>query len=110
MLRNLRQLIERQILKAKAEGKLDGLEGEGKPLPDRSGEAHLDAAEGVAMRMMADAGAVPEEFKLKVKLDEARKAWQAARDPDEKKRLMAKIADLSLKYETARESRKKFMR
>ena len=110
MLRNLRQLIERQILKAKHEGQLDGLEGEGKPLPDRSGEAYVDPAEAAAMRMMAEAGAVPEEFKLKAALDETRKAWQAAEDKAEKKRLMAKIANLSLKYETARESRRKFMR
>ncbi len=110
MLRNLRQLIERQILKAKAEGKLEGLAGEGKPLPDRSGEAYLDAGEAVAYRMMAEAGSLPEEFRMKTALDEARKAWRSASGEAEKKRLMAQIAELELKYETAREARKKFMR
>lgn len=110
MLKNLRSLIERQILKARAEGKLQGLAGEGQPLPDRSGEAFVDPAEAAAMRMMAEAGAVPEEFRLKTQLDQARAEWQSATDPAEKKRLMAKIADLSLRYETAREARRKFMR
>lgn len=110
MLRNLRQLIERQILKAQKEGKLQGLEGEGKPLPDRSGEAYLDAGEAVGYRMMAEAGALPEEFKLKAQLDEARKDWQSAKDEAEKKRLMAKIAYLELKYSIATEARKKFMK
>jgi len=110
MLRNLRQLIERQILKAQKEGTLEGLEGEGKPLPDRSGEAYLDAGEAVGYRMMAEAGALPEEFKLKGELEQARKDWQAATDDSEKKRLMAIIADLELKYSIATEARKKFMK
>lgn len=110
MLRNLRQLIERQIQKAQSEGKLEGLAGEGKPLPDRSGEAYLDAGEAVGYRMMAEAGALPEEFKLKNQLEDARKAWQAATDADEKKRLMAQIADLDLRYSIATEARKKFMK
>lgn len=110
MLRNLRQLIERQILKAKAEGKLENLAGQGRPLPDRSAEAFVDPAEAAAIRMMAEAGAVPEEFRLKAQLDAARRDWQDATDEAAKKVLMAKIADLSLKYETAREARKKFLR
>ena len=65
MLRALRTLIERQILKARAEGKLSGLAGEGKPLPDRSGEAHVDAGTAAGLRLMAEAGVTPEEFLLK---------------------------------------------
>lgn len=41
MTRSFDRLVEQQIQKALAEGKLSGLEGEGKPLPDRSGEASL---------------------------------------------------------------------
>ena len=37
MTQSLNRLVERQIQKAHADGKLRGLEGEGKPLPDRSG-------------------------------------------------------------------------
>ena len=39
MSRKLRALTEAQIRKAEAEGKLKGLEGEGKPLPHRPGDA-----------------------------------------------------------------------
>ena len=55
----LNRMIERQIQKALAEGKLQGLEGEGKPLPDRTGEAFTDMATAVATRIMAEAGALP---------------------------------------------------
>ena len=41
--------------------------------------------------------------------DAARKAWRAASDPAEKKRRMAKIAELELKYQIAREARMKFL-
>ncbi|EEX15771.1 conserved hypothetical protein [Citreicella sp. SE45] len=104
------RLTERQIRKAEAEGKLSGLEGEGKPLPDRSAEAHLDAGEAVGFRMMAEAGALPEEIRLKSQLDAARTDWQAASDPAEKKRHMARIADLQMRHEIARDARRKFLR
>ena len=42
MSRSLRNLIEAQIRKAQAQGKLDHLEGEGKPLPHRHGDALID--------------------------------------------------------------------
>lgn len=105
-----RRLIERQILKARAEGKLQGLAGEGKPLPDRPGDALIDPAEAAGYRIMAEAGALPQEFKPKAELDAAREEWQAATNADRKKALMAKISDLQMKYEIAREARKKFMK
>ncbi|MEM1152295.1 MAG: DnaJ family domain-containing protein, partial [Pseudomonadota bacterium] len=71
MSQSLNRLVERQIQKALAEGKLQGLEGEGKPLPDRSGEALTDMATSVAVRIMAEAGALPEEFKIKKLLEAA---------------------------------------
>jgi hypothetical protein len=106
----LRHLIERQILKALAEGKLQGLEGEGKPLPYRPGDALVDAAEAAGYRMMAEAGALPEEFRLKAELDAARKLYAEREDEAEKRQLMALIADLQMRYEIAREARRKFMR
>ncbi|MDX1782351.1 MAG: DnaJ family domain-containing protein [Thalassovita sp.] len=108
-MRSLRQLIERQILKAKAEGKLEGLEGEGKPLPERPEESVVDPAMAAGHRIMAEAGALPEEFRLKKDLDDARAAWRAATDEAEKKKLMARIADLEMRYNIARDARKKFM-
>lgn len=107
MLRSLRQLIERQIQKARLKGDLEGLDGEGKPLPDRTGDAFVSAADAASYRMMAEAGVLPEEFEIKKKLDAARKALKDAPNP---KAAMAEIADLELRYNIAREARVKFMK
>ncbi|BBU55261.1 MULTISPECIES: DUF1992 domain-containing protein [Mameliella] len=107
---NFDRLTEAQIRKAEAEGKLKNLEGEGRPLPHRPGDALIDPGEAVGYRIMAEAGALPEEVGLKAQMDAARADWQAATDPDEKKRLMARIADLQMRYEIARDARRKFMR
>lgn len=107
---SLRRLTEAQIRKAEAEGKLRDLEGEGKPLPYRPGDALIDAGDAVGFRIMAEAGALPEEVSLKTHLVAARAAWQAATDPAEKKRLMGRIAELQMRYEIARDARRKFLR
>jgi len=107
---NLKRMIERQIAKAIAEGQLTGLQGEGKPLPDRTGDAIADTATAVAMRIMAEAGAVPEEFKWKKALDAARTAYADAKSGEEKHIAMALIADLELRYNTAVEARRAFLK
>ena len=109
-MRSWHRLTEAQIRKAEAEGALSGLSGEGKPLPKRPGDALVDAGDAVGFRIMAEAGALPEEIALKAQLDAARTDWQATTDPDQRKRLMARIADLQLRYEIAREARRKFLR
>lgn len=110
MSRAFRNLVERQLLKAKAEGQMDGLEGEGKPLPDRSSEALVDPALAAGMRIMAQAGVKPEEFDLKAQLDAARRTYVALTDPDEKRAAMARIADLEMRYNMARDARRAFFR
>lgn len=103
-----RAAIERQIAKARAEGTLTGLAGEGRPLPDRRVETGEDAALSAAMRLMAEAGAVPEEFSLQKQLDMARAAYAQLTDPEDKRAAMAVIADLELRTNMAREARRKF--
>ncbi|MEZ5714366.1 MAG: DUF1992 domain-containing protein [Paracoccaceae bacterium] len=110
MSRSLRNLTEQQIAKAQAEGQLSGLAGEGKPLPDRPGDAFIDPATAIGHRIMAEHGALPEEIRLKAQLAQARESWQAATDPAEKKRLMAEIARLDLAHNIAAEARRKFLR
>ena len=105
-----RKLAERQILKAQAEGKLDGLEGEGKPLPNRPGDALIDAADAVGHRIMAEAGALPEDIKLKARLEAAREAWRAAENDEEKAERMQEIAELEMKYAIAVKARRKFLK
>ena len=108
MFRALRSLIERQILKANAEGKLSRLEGEGKPLPDRSGEMQTDPGLAAGLRMMAEAGVTPEEFTLKKQLDAARLAYPDLGDPDDRKAAMARIAELEMRWHMARDARRAF--
>ncbi len=103
------RLVERQIQKALAEGKLSGLKGEGKPLPDRSGEAFTDMASAVAVRIMAEAGALPEEFKIKKLLEAAKQSYREAEGNDAKHIAMALIADLQQRYNIAVEARRRFM-
>ena len=103
------RLIERQIQKALAEGKLSGLAGEGEPLPDRSGEAFTDMATAVAARIMAEAGALLEEFKIKKLLDAAKQSYREAEGDDAKRVAMALIADLQQRYNIAVEARRRFM-
>lgn len=108
-MRSWHRLTEQRIKKAEAEGKLKGLAGEGRPLPERPGDAFIDPGDAVGHRIMAEAGALPEEIMLKRALDAARAAWTEAKDPQEKKRQMARIADLEMRYEIAREARRKFL-
>lgn len=109
MTQSFDRLVERQIQKALAEGKLRGLEGEGMPLPDRAGEAFTDMATAVAARIMAEAGALPEEFKIKKLLEAARQSYRDAQSQDAKRVAMALIADLEQRYNMAVEARRRFM-
>ncbi|WP_425038091.1 DnaJ family domain-containing protein [Primorskyibacter sp. S187A] len=72
MVQSFDRLVERHIQKALVEGKVGGLEGEGKPLPYRTGEALTDMATAVAGRIMTEAGALPEDFKIKKLLEAAK--------------------------------------
>ena len=110
MSRSLARLVEQQIAKAIAEGQLKGLAGEGEPLPDRSGEATGDVVTAIAMRIMAEAGAVPEEFKWKKALDAARANYAEASSEEKKRAAMALIAELELRYNIAVEARRSFMK
>lgn len=97
-------LVERQILKAKAEGKLHGLAGEGRPLPDRPPED----ATAVGMRIIAEAGVLPKEFELKKQVDAQLEVLRETTCPEERKNEMSKLADLQLKLSIEQEARRKF--
>lgn len=103
------RIVERQIQKALAEGSLSGLKGEGKPLPDRSSEPFTDMATQAAVRIMAEAGAPPEEFKFKKLLDAAKETYRNASTDDEKRVAMALIADMEQRYNMAVEARRRFL-
>jgi hypothetical protein len=100
-------LIERQIRKAQIKGDLQGLAGEGQPLPDRSGDAFVSAADAAGYRMMAQAGVLPQEIEIKKQMDALRAKLQS---DGATKAGMAELADLELRYNIAREARQKFMK
>jgi hypothetical protein len=62
------------------------------------------------MRIMAGAGAVPEEFKWKKALDAARAAYSDAAGEAERRAAMALISKLELRYNIAVEARRMFLR
>jgi hypothetical protein len=103
------RLAERRMLKARAEGKLQGLQGEGKPLPAHPEAAFVDPGEAVGYRIMAEHGALPEEIRLKKDLAEAKAAYATAPEA-ERKAAMARIAEVTQRLAIVSEARKRFMR
>lgn len=101
------RMTEHQIQKARAEGQLDGLEGEGKPLPPR---LPGDAAEQAGFRIMAEAGALPAEIRLARDINALLGELKSITDPEARKNLQAKISDLQMRQEMEREARKAFLR
>ena len=102
------RLIERRILKAEAEGQLANLPGEGEPLPDRTGYVHVDPGLAAGYRVMAEAGVVPEEFRLKKKIDALITALAQESDEGKRKDLMRQISNLETKRGIAVDARRKF--
>ncbi|WP_439140393.1 DUF1992 domain-containing protein [Roseicyclus sp.] len=110
MSRWLDRLAERRMLKARAEGKLSALAGEGKPLPDHPEAALVDPGLAVGYRIMAEHGALPEEVQLRKALEAAKSGYATATTDAEKRAAMAKISELSMTLAIAVEARQKFMR
>ncbi len=106
----LNRIAERRMLKARAEGRLDHLPGEGRPLPDRPGDAFVDPGLAVGFRIMAEAGALPQEIVLKQELAAAKSAHAEATTEEERHLAMRRIATLDLKIAVAEEARRKFLK
>jgi hypothetical protein len=110
MTRWLDRIAERRMLKARAEGKLSGLEGEGRPLPDRTADAFVDPGEAVGFRIMAEAGALPGEIALKKQAAAQRARLAALTDPQNRKVAMAELARIEMRQAMAEEARRRFLR
>ena len=102
------RLIERRILKARAEGQLENLPGEGQPLPDRPGDAMVDPGLAAGYRIMAETGVLPEEFRIKEQVAAAKAELAGLTDPAARKAAMALLADLEMRLAIAQEARRKF--
>lgn len=99
------KIAERRAAQAAARGELQGLAGEGRPLDP---EKLRETTEDVLHRLMADAGALPAEFVLRKQIDAARAALPA--DGEARRAALARIAGLELRYNIARDARRRFMR
>ncbi|MEP1765247.1 MAG: DnaJ family domain-containing protein [Sulfitobacter sp.] len=108
-MRSFARLIENQIAKARASGALTKLRGEGKPLPPQPIETGEQTALSTGMRIMAEAGVVPEEFGLKTELEAARKIYSSLKTEEARSAQMAEISSLELRYNIAVEARRKFL-
>ena len=106
----LSRLAERQIQKARLKGGLQGLEGEGKPLPDRPGDAFISAGDAAGFRIMAQAGVLPEEIALKKQVLAKLAELAALTDADARRKAMAELAELQMKQAMAEEARRRFLR
>ena len=76
-------------------------------MPKRSTEAVADMATAVAVRIMAEAGALPEELKLKKLLEAAKRKYDRTGSDEDKRIALALIADLETRYNIAVEARRK---
>ncbi|MEZ5755641.1 MAG: DUF1992 domain-containing protein [Paracoccaceae bacterium] len=106
----LSRLAERQMQKARLKGDLQGLEGEGKPLPDRPGDAFISPGDAVGFRIMAEAGVLPEEIRHKKEAARLRAALARETDPAARKALMAELARVEMRQAMAEEARRSFLK
>lgn len=106
----LSRLTESRIRRAEAEGQFKNLAGAGKPLPQRPTGVPVDTGLEAGYRIMAEAGAIPEEFRLKAQAEEIRARLNAATDPADRKRLMTELAEAQMRQSIAEEARRRFMR
>ena len=72
----LSRMAEQQMTKARLQGQLQGLEEEGKPLPDPASDAFVSAGDAIGFLIMADAGFCPKRSAPKSKLGPARHSIQ----------------------------------
>ena len=106
----LSRLAERQILKTQLKGGLQGLAGEGKPLPDRPGDAFVSAGDAAGFRIMAAAGSLPEETTLKKQALAQAEHLATLPEGPERKAAMARLADLQMRQAMAEEARRAFLK
>ena len=106
----LSRLAERQMQKARLKGELQGLDGEGKPLPDRPGDAFISPGDAIGFRIMAEAGVLPEEIVLKKEAARLRDLLAGETDPTARKALQSELAQVEMRQAMAEEARRRFLR
>lgn len=95
---------------ARLKGQLQGLAGEGQPLPDRTGDAFVSPGDAVGFRIMAEAGVLPEEITLKKQAQAQREKLATLTDEMERKAALAQLARLEMRQAMAEEARRAFLK
>lgn len=106
----LSRLAERRMQAARLKGQLQGLAGEGQPLPDRTGDAFVSPGDAVGFRIMAEAGVLPEEITLKKQAQAQREKLATLTDEMERKAALAELARLEMRQAMAEEARRAFLK
>ncbi len=106
----LSRMAERQMTKARLQGQLQGLAGEGKPLPDRTGDAFVSAGDAIGFRIMAEAGVLPEEITYKKQAAALRATLATLTDAQAIKATMAELARVEMRQSMAEDARRAFLK
>lgn len=101
---------EQAIARARAQGQLTGLQGEGKPLPDHPGDAFISAGDAIGFRIMAEAGVLPEEITLKKRAIALRAHLATLTDATARKAAIAELARIEMRQAMAEEARRAFLK
>ncbi len=103
----LDKIAEQQIRQAQLRGELDNLAGAGKPLPT---EDMGKGPDSIGYKIMAGAGAIPEEIKLRKEVEAQRAVLYELVDPQERKAAMAKLAEIEMRLAIQEEARRSLHR
>ena len=106
----LSRMAERQIAKARLQGQLQGLAGEGKPLPDRTADAFVSPGDAIGFRIMAEAGVLPEEIAWKKQAVALRATLATLTDAQAIKATMAELARVEMRQSMAEDARRAFLK
>lgn len=99
------RMIEQQIRRSQMSGTLDHLEGEGKPIPRRSGTNFAQAAQ---MSVMNGAGGgVQQELSLRREISDLEEKLKTITDSDQRVALRKGLMDKRLKLSVHEEARRK---
>lgn len=86
----LAELTERAILEAQRRGEFEGLEGQGKPLPDQS-DPFMPETMRMAYKVLKNAGYVPEEIQAQREVRSLIECLEQERDEARKMRQIQKV-------------------
>jgi hypothetical protein len=106
----LSRMAERQMTKARLQGHLQGLAGEGHPLPDRTGDAFVSPGDAIGFRIMGEAGVLPEEITYKKQAIALRATLATLTEAQAIKAAMAELARIEMRQAMAEDARRAFLK